>query len=102
MFSHALLKGSTRVPIEVLNLILQHHECIDGSGYPKGLKDRDAHYLARVIRIVDVFNALVSARPYRYKYTPIDAAGLMAKDLAKKVGTDLFQQFIRFLGSPLV
>ena len=102
LLSYLLLKGSAQVPVGTLNLILQHHELADGSGYPHGLKGNDVRHLSRVIRIVDVFNALISPRPYRYKYSPADAARIMAKELPDKVGADLLQQFIKFLGSPLV
>ncbi|MBI4775044.1 MAG: hypothetical protein HY788_12855 [Deltaproteobacteria bacterium] len=102
LLSYVLLKGSARIPVEILNLILQHHECIDGSGYPKGLKGHEVRHLTRVTRMVDMFNALISPRSHRYKYTPANAARIMAQDLSDKLGADLLQQFIRFLGSPLV
>jgi len=45
--------------------ILQHHENIDGSGYPSGLKGSDIHIFARIIRVADAFDSMTSDRPYR-------------------------------------
>ncbi len=44
---------------------LQHHEREDGSGYPKGLKGKDILIGAKIIAVADVFEAMVSHRPYR-------------------------------------
>ena len=49
----------------VAEYILQHHECWDGSGYPRGLKGTDIHLYARILAIVDAYNAMTSPRPYR-------------------------------------
>lgn len=49
----------------------QHHEKWDGSGYPNGLKGEDIHLFARIVSIVDVFDALSSERPYK-KAFPLD------------------------------
>lgn len=46
-------------------IVLHHHERIDGSGYPEGLEGKDIPEEARIIAVVDVFEALVGYRPYR-------------------------------------
>ncbi len=53
------------LPEESLSVILQHHERLDGSGYPYGLKSGDIHPLAKITMIADVLDAITSARPYR-------------------------------------
>jgi HD-GYP domain-containing protein (c-di-GMP phosphodiesterase class II) len=52
---------------------LQEHERWNGQGYPKGLKENQIHDYARIIGIVDVFDALMNARPYRRKLLPHEA-----------------------------
>jgi len=56
-------------PIEaydkVIPLVLQHHERFDGGGYPQGLAGEDINYGARILAVADVYDALVSDRPYR-------------------------------------
>jgi putative two-component system response regulator len=46
-------------------MIEQHHERIDGSGYPKGLRGAEICLGARIIAVADVLDAMVSTRPYR-------------------------------------
>jgi putative nucleotidyltransferase with HDIG domain len=48
-----------------LPALSQHHERIDGSGYPKGLKGDEISLIARIVAVADVFDALTSDRPYR-------------------------------------
>ncbi|NLT94446.1 MAG: diguanylate cyclase, partial [Clostridia bacterium] len=48
-----------------LEIILHHHENYDGSGYPKGLKGEEIPFGARILRIVDSFDALITNRPYK-------------------------------------
>lgn len=52
-------------PWPVVDMILQHHERLDGSGYPHGLKGEEILLEARVIAVADVMEAMVSHRPYR-------------------------------------
>ena len=47
------------------DLALQVHERADGSGYPKGLKEKDIHYYAFIIGLVDMYSAMIKDRPYR-------------------------------------
>ncbi len=49
----------------ILPLVRSHHERWDGSGYPDGLAGTDIHPLARILAVADVFDAMVSDRPYR-------------------------------------
>jgi putative nucleotidyltransferase with HDIG domain/PAS domain S-box-containing protein len=52
-------------PASVAKTILQHHERMDGSGYPKGLGEKDICLGARIIAVADVVEAMASHRPYR-------------------------------------
>jgi HD-GYP domain-containing protein (c-di-GMP phosphodiesterase class II) len=45
--------------------VLHHHECVDGSGYPAGLKDNEIPLGAKIVAVIDAFDAMVSSRPYR-------------------------------------
>ncbi len=57
----------------VADLVEHHHERYDGSGYPHGLKGEEISYLARILTLVDSFDAIISKRPYK-KARTIDEA----------------------------
>jgi two-component system response regulator RpfG len=46
-------------------IALNHHEKYNGTGYPGGLKEREIPLVARIVAVADVFDALVSERPYK-------------------------------------
>lgn len=52
-------------PWPVANAIFQHHERLDGSGYPHGIKDKEIIVEARILAVADVIEAMASRRPYR-------------------------------------
>lgn len=68
-----ILKDMYNVPPTSRNMSLQHHERFDGNGYPRGKSGMDIHEFARVMAIVDVFDALTSDRPYRKRYPAHEA-----------------------------
>ena len=59
-----ILKG-VEFPWPVADVVLQHHERMDGSGYPTGITDDDILIEARIIGVADVVEAMASHRPYR-------------------------------------
>jgi PAS domain S-box-containing protein len=63
-YSYEIIKD-VESPWPMADIIYQHHERIDGSGYPKGLKDGDILMEARILAVADVVEAMSSYRPYR-------------------------------------
>ena len=59
------LTKNIELPWPVADIIMQHHERLDGSGYPKGLKGDEIGIEARILAIADVIEAMTSHRPYR-------------------------------------
>ena len=53
------------LPWPISNIVRKHHERLDGSGYPHGLKGKDIPFETRIVTVADVFEAIVSHRPYR-------------------------------------
>lgn len=72
-----------------------HHECWDGSGYPHGLAGDAIPKLARILSIVDVFEALTCARPYRDPLDPRTALSYIADNSGSKFDPDLVPAFER-------
>ena len=65
------------------NIVLFHHEMLDGSGYPYGLAEEDIPLEARIVAVADIFDALTSKRPYKEAWTnqqAIDTLHTMAQD----------------------
>jgi len=58
----------------VAEIVRQHHERFDGTGYPRGLQGDGIMLQARIIAVADVFEALTSERPYRVGVSPVNAA----------------------------
>lgn len=76
---HRLLASSAGAPELALELCLRHHEKVDGSGYPGGLKGDDLSLAARMGAICDVYDAVTSNRPYKDAWTPCEALTEMQK-----------------------
>ena len=66
---------SRSVSLAVARVVAKsHHERWDGSGYPDGLRGEDIPYPARIVAVADVFDALLSIRPYKQPWQEADAA----------------------------
>jgi PAS domain S-box-containing protein len=61
--------GNDKWFIQARNIAMSHHEKWDGSGYPKGLKGNKIPFEARIVAVTDVFDALISKRPYKEPWT---------------------------------
>jgi len=70
-----------------------HHEKWDGNGYPKGLSGNDIPLSARIMAIVDVYDALISQRSYKLAYTHEDAIVMINEQIGKHFDPDLVNYF---------
>src|SRR4051812_10875072 len=84
-------------PYPVAPLILSHHERWDGRGYPAGLRERDIPLGARVLSIVDYFDALTSERPYHQPMSFEGAVALLQQEAGKALDPQLVETFVRLL-----
>jgi putative two-component system response regulator len=67
----------------VLPVIRHHHEKLDGSGYPDGLKGEQIPLTARILQITDIYDALTTERPYRNALRPQDAFAVMREEVKR-------------------
>ncbi|MBS7527180.1 HD-GYP domain-containing protein [Fusibacter paucivorans] len=73
-FGYSILLKTRGVSNNIKYAALHHHERMDGSGYPLRLRENQIHDFAKVIMVCDVFDALISDRPYKKAISPIMAA----------------------------
>jgi HD-GYP domain-containing protein (c-di-GMP phosphodiesterase class II) len=72
-----LRKKMRGLPTPSLHVAYQHHESFDGKGYPRGVAGSEIHEFARIASVVDMFDALLSDRPFRHYYLPHEAASIL-------------------------
>ena len=69
-----VIKSDIPALSDTIDIVRNHHECFDGTGYPEGLEGDAIPYLARVLKILDVFCAMTSARHYRTGFASAEEA----------------------------
>ncbi len=80
-------------------IIKQHHENFDGTGYPERLYGKEIHLYARIIHVVDVYDALTTFRSYKKQWKPVDALRLIYKDSGTVFDPDIVNMFLRIAES---
>jgi len=96
----ALLKNFN-FPAPVIDYVLCHHEKIDGSGYPFGLRDRQIPLGAKIIRIADCFDAITTDRPYQPHKSRIEALAILRQISGTDLSAELVEEFIEDLNENL-
>jgi HD-GYP domain-containing protein (c-di-GMP phosphodiesterase class II) len=97
--SFRIVKGFVSLPYEAVQMVLQHHENVDGSGYPKGLKTPTIHSWALILRIIDSYEAMTAPRPWRAPMQPHEALVIMRREWEhnRHFDQNYLKAFIRFL-----
>ena len=87
MKTHPVVGEQICAPLKTFRLVLpiirHHHEKLDGTGYPDGLKGEEIPLTARILTIVDVYDALTTERPYRRALSTAEAFAIMEEEVAK-------------------
>ena len=94
---HKLLLQGKGINEITRDVCLHHHEKIDGSGYPKGLKDEQISRYAKMGAVCDVYDAITSNRPYKAGWDPAESIKRMA-EWKGHFDPVVFQAFVRSLG----
>lgn len=81
----------------VLDVILHHHEKLDGSGYPDGLGGDKIRPFTRIATICDIFDALTTNRAYRDAVSSFAALKLMQQEMSHQLDQDVFRAFVGML-----
>jgi putative nucleotidyltransferase with HDIG domain len=93
-----LLQDSQGIDDITFDVVLHHHEKTDGSGYPKGLKDKEISLYAKMGAVCDVYDAITSNRPYKAGWCPAESLRRMAEWANGHFDPTVFQAFVKSLG----
>ena len=74
-----------------------HHERWDGTGYPSGLKGKEIPLAARLFAVIDVYDALTTARPYRHGWDPKLARDYIRQEAGKQFDPEITAEFLHLL-----
>ena len=99
-----ILNASPELSDGVKLAALQHHECMDGSGFPFNLKGNDIHLYARIIGLANLYDNITTEREGQKKNTPFDAIERITQDMYTKLDPNVCVPFLKhlketFLGS---
>lgn len=94
LYGYNMLEKENIVPRECRFIILQHHERLDGHGYPDGLVGGRVHPYARICSIADAFDSLTSYRPFRKPLRPFEALNLMKTEVGTQFDPEFFRTFV--------
>jgi len=88
-----LLKGNIGDE-DLRQVVLCHHEKMDGSGYPHGLKKEELPLLSRIISVADSYDAITSFRSYRSPIPPAEAIEIVMSEAGFSLDYDIVKAFI--------
>lgn len=92
---YKILERANELSEECRLIVMQHHEFVDGTGYPRKLKGDEIHLYGKICGIADVFDALTAERSYKKAMPTFDALKLMKKQMISHFDEELFNSFIR-------
>ena len=95
MYGTKILPHRHDIPESIFDGILSHHERMDGSGYPNGLKNKEIPLSGRILAVADVYDALTSNRPYRSPSLPSEASEYIMGGTGSYFDEDVVSAFIR-------
>lgn len=95
---YKLLLDGVDVDPMALEVCLHHHEKMDGSGYPKGLKGDEISLYAKMGAVCDVYDAITSNRPYKSGWDPAESLRKMAEWANGHFDPRVFQAFVKCMG----
>ncbi|MBM7561670.1 HD-GYP domain-containing protein [Fusibacter tunisiensis] len=99
---YEMLKSNPEISKDVLAAILFHHERSDGSGYPSGIKEDQTPYLARIIGVVDVFDAVTSDRVYKTGISTFQAFSVLKDESFKGLDPAISEVFLSNIASHFI
>jgi HD-GYP domain-containing protein (c-di-GMP phosphodiesterase class II) len=97
-FSVEIVREAGEVDPRVLEMVANHHERHDGSGYPRGLKGDDIPVYGRIAGIVDTYDAMITSRPYASTQSSYGALRQLRSLAGSQFQPELVDQFTQAIG----
>ena len=97
LYGYQAMRRITTVPEQVRQIAYMHHERLDGSGYPQGLKGEELNEYVRIVSIADVYDALTTDRCYRKKWPANKAMDFLMERSGKEFDPELVGLFTQQL-----
>ncbi|WP_369919526.1 HD-GYP domain-containing protein [Marinomonas polaris] len=98
-FGEQILQKCDGVPKAVYQMLSDHHEKIDGSGYPAGKQDQEISVYGKIAAIIDAYDAMTSEQPHKPSMGPIKACQQMRKESGLAFDKQLLMVFLKSIGS---
>ncbi len=99
VYGHEMLLATGSVGEIALDIVLHHHENMNGDGYPDGLPAEEISPFARMVTIADCFDALTTVRPFQDSRSSFEALTLMKEQMSLDIDRALFKNFVALMGS---
>lgn len=100
ILSYQMMQDSPLLRQEMKLAILQHHERLDGSGYPRGDQGEKVSQLSQILAVADVFHAMTCERVYRAKESPYRVAEMMKEEDFGKFDSAILDALYEVIGIP--
>lgn len=98
IYGHKILKDTLKYDKESANIPLYHHERIDGNGYPFGVTGGEIPLFAKIVSVMDVFDAMTTDRVYSEKVSHYNAVSYLLKNIHTQFDEDIVKKFITLIG----
>lgn len=95
VYGKSILEKNGERDEDLLDIVSQHHEKLNGTGYPYQLDGRKINYLAQIVTVADIFDALTTNRPYRSAISSYEAFSLMHSHMQNEINMDILEEFIK-------
>lgn len=87
------MQKNSKLPEPALNIILEHHERIDGTGYPNNTKGEELSYISKIVSVCDVYSALTTDRAYRPAMSTKKALAILDSAKGSQLDSNLVELF---------
>lgn len=96
-YGFAALRACRDLSLQIAHVAYQHHERLNGQGYPRGLKGEDIHLFARIVAVADAYDAMTADRVYRRAMPPFEALRVIRELRGSQFDPDVVDAFLQHI-----